>query len=259
MENWKVGEMHGALEIVQSLGPANAAANQALAEAGMGVVFGLVICGVLSMVALRSIQEDERVHAATIGNEVAQEVSDNTAHIACAIEQLSSNVKNIAQGAGLASNTAKDVVRRVQATNSRGEALGESSREIGTIVQMIESIAEQTNLLALNATIEAARAGDAGKGFAVVAGEVKGLAQQTSEATGTITKRITSIQETSEELLRDLREVQAVIHRIDDSQEEIAGAVGQQQIATEEISRTVHKVLNSSRLLSEKLKTGSVA
>ena len=47
--------------------------------------------------------------------------------------------------------------------------LGEESKEILGIIQVITGISQQTNILALNATIEAARAGEHGKGFAVVA------------------------------------------------------------------------------------------
>jgi len=72
--------------------------------------------------------------------------------------------------------------------------LGESSKQISGIVDVISGIAGQTNLLALNAAIEAARAGEQGRGFAVVAEEVRKLAEQSQAAAQKIVGIINEIQ-----------------------------------------------------------------
>jgi hemoglobin-like flavoprotein len=71
---------------------------------------------------------------------------------------------------------------------------------VAGISQQINGIARQTNLLALNATIEAARAGDAGRGFAVVAGEVKALANETSQATEEIAEIVSTLSHHADQL-----------------------------------------------------------
>ena len=87
-----------------------------------------------------------------------------------------------------------DIRDQIQETAKRIKRLGESSQEIGEIVELISDITEQTNVLALNAAIQAASAGEAGRGFTVVAEEVQRLAERSGEATKQIGAIVKTIQ-----------------------------------------------------------------
>jgi len=101
------------------------------------------------------------------------------------------------QGAQAVRNTISgmDGIReQIQETSKRIKRLGESSQEIGEIVDLISDITEQTNVLALNAAIQAVSAGEAGRGFSVVAEEVQRLAERSADATRKISGLVKTIQ-----------------------------------------------------------------
>lgn len=90
---------------------------------------------------------------------------------------------------------------------SKMHELIESTEQMNTIVELINSITRKTSILSLNATIEAARAGDAGKSFAVVAEEISHLANQTSEATVNITTLIENVTSTINEVFLNINKL----------------------------------------------------
>ncbi|NNB89255.1 methyl-accepting chemotaxis protein [Corallococcus sp. AB032C] len=71
----------------------------------------------------------------------------------------------------------------VSGIQQRLSRLEESTVQIGEITGAVKDLADQSHLLAVNAAIEAARSGEAGRGFAVVAKEIRGLSDQSVQAT----------------------------------------------------------------------------
>ncbi|GLY28922.1 methyl-accepting chemotaxis protein [Kineosporia sp. NBRC 101731] len=186
---------------------------------------------------------------------VAVDVSENVQAIAKGSEEMDAAIREIARSASEAAGVAGEAVDVASSTTTRVARLGESSAEIATVVEMITSIAEQTNLLALNATIEAARAGESGKGFAVVANEVKDLSRATAQATGEITKWVTSIQGDTEEVVTAISDITSVIDRIRNYQTVIASAVEEQSATAAEINRGVTALSHGAQGMATNVST----
>jgi len=175
--------------------------------------------------------------------EAAAATRELAAVVSAATQELSASVNEIAGQVAKSSQIARQAVTDASATTTQMETLSEAVQSIGEIVGLISDIASQTNLLALNATIEAARAG-AGKGFAVVAGEVKSLANQTARATEDITRQVNAIQESAQRMQGNIEGVTNTIRSIDEYSSAIAGAVQQQEAATQEIAANIESVAN---------------
>ncbi|MDQ7002814.1 MAG: methyl-accepting chemotaxis protein [Ghiorsea sp.] len=162
--------------------------------------------------------------------------SDYVGSTAAAIEEMSISVASVVEQINQTLDISKQAVKEANVSAKIMEELVASSEEIGSVVSAISDIAEQTNLLALNASIEAARAGDAGRGFAVVAGEVKELANQTSQATGKISGQVERIQKQSQKAGSSIQCIQDIIEQVSERSSHVASAMEQQNEATREMS-----------------------
>ncbi|CCF11426.1 methyl-accepting chemotaxis sensory transducer [Pantoea ananatis LMG 5342] len=175
---------------------------------------------------------------------------------AASMEQLTSTVKLNAENAQQATTMAKDasvmasqggqIVAKVIANI---EQISESSKQIASIIGIIDSIAFQTNILALNAAVEAARAGEQGRGFAVVAGEVRSLAGRSASAAQEIrtlidqsTQRVNSGSTHASEAGDVMGSIVNSVNSVTQLMAEIASASAEQTRGIEQVSKAVSEM-----------------
>jgi methyl-accepting chemotaxis protein len=235
----------------------------------IGVAFAAIADGVVELSrssdalnvvgqTLSESADDTSRQAATVASS-SEQVGRSVQTVAKGTEEMSATINEIAKNAATASRVATMAVSQAKRTTLLVGKLGESSTQIGNVLNLITAIAEQTNLLALNATIEAARAGEAGKGFAVVANEVKELARETAKATEEIKRKIEAIQNDTTSAVVAIGEITNVIGEINDIQAAIASAVEQQASTTNEIGRNLHELAETSNSITKNVTSVATA
>jgi methyl-accepting chemotaxis protein len=250
-----------------------------------GTVSGIGYCSNKITAATEEIlsHSTRSADAAVAQRDRIRQIGDSMREMVASVQNVSEDSSRASNSAGNAIEIARQggqivndalvnmrmIAESVNATAKKIEELGNSSDQIGKIVAVIKEIANQTNLLALNAAIEAARAGEQGRGFAVVAGEVRRLAERTTNATKEIAQMIQTVQtetrqavsqmkagtaqvetgvETTSKAGASLEEIIAASQIVGDMISRISATASQQGGAAEEINGNVEQI---ARLTSE--------
>lgn len=274
MENWKVGEVHGAFEVVQSLDKADAQLASALRTGALITILGLILCGALLWFAIQYgvnkpierivtalLSGSDQVasaagQVASTSQSLAQGASEQASsieEISSSLEEMSSMTRQNADNSRAATGLMTETNRTVQAADKSAtdmeaamDSIKTASDQTSRIIKTIDEIAFQTNLLALNAAVEAARAGEAGKGFAVVAEEVRNLAMRSAEAAkntsslieDTLT-RVDSGVQVVDNLKSALTQVTGAASKVSALVEEIAAASGEQAQGIDQVNSSI--------------------
>ncbi len=187
-------------------------------------------------------QREQIVNASAIVRKMSSTMDEMANRASHSVSVARESVEIAREGSNSVRRTIEgmdNIREQIQETAKRIKRLGESSQEIGNIVELIEDIADQTNILALNAAMQAAMAGEQGRGFAVVADEVQRLAERAADATRQIEALVRAIQADTNE---------AVISMEASTSEVVSGAE-----RAEEAGKTLDRIEEVSRQIAEEI------
>ncbi|HIJ79006.1 MAG: methyl-accepting chemotaxis protein [Desulfobulbaceae bacterium] len=274
MENWEVGQLHGAFEVIQSLDEADRQLAASISKATQLVIGGLVIMAILfATLVLRLVSNsvikpisriiadltrgsrnllDAANQVSSASNELAdgagqqasslEETSASLEEMSSMTKQNAANVSQTSQMAESARNSAEIAQQSMEKMTDTIGSIKQSADQTATIMKTIDEIAFQTNLLALNAAVEAARAGEAGAGFAVVADEVRSLALRSAAAAKDTAQLIEESQKNADKGVDAAAEVKDILVQIVDGVKKVSSLAKEISVASDEQAQGVNQI-----------------
>jgi methyl-accepting chemotaxis protein len=214
-----------------------------------------------------SVQQAASIAQVTATMEELTNTAKQIAQSATSVERIADDSAQAAHAGyasvGEALEAMENIRRRVADISGKTLLLGERSRRISEVLNLIKEIAGEIHLLAVNAAIESAAAGEHGKRFAVVASEVRRLAERTRDSAEEIKAIVGEIQSAThssvlatEEGVKEvesgvalatgargsLEQIIQMVDRTTQAIRQITLATQQQQSASEQIVQTMREV-----------------
>jgi methyl-accepting chemotaxis protein len=158
------------------------------------------------------------------------------------LTSLLASAREIAQAAH---GVLQNAERTQDNTTAMAERIGELSRQverITEILELIKGIASKSEILALNAALEGTKAGEAGRGFSLVASQMQRLAENVMEAVRDIRNLTDTIRDATQGSVIATEESIKLSNDTTRSARQIALIIEQQQSATEHVSAAIHDV-----------------
>jgi len=189
-------------------------------------------------------------------NKMIEEQTESVNMSSSAIEEMTANIHSVTQT--LAENS-KNVGVLAEASENGKTGLQTVAQEIREIAHdseglleinsVMNNIAAQTNLLSMNAAIEAAHAGEAGRGFAVVAGEIRKLAESSSQQSKTtaamlkkIKASIDNITKSSDDVLNRFGAIDSSVKTVSGHEQNILNAMREQETGGKQILESISRL-----------------
>lgn len=195
--------------------------------------------------------------------DISGDVTDGVIRQSVELTQISKASEALAEKTGLNAESARKQTELSQKVCDKAESLAETaadnqqamrrviaaSRNINTIIKLIDDVAFQAKILGINAMVEASRAGAPGRSFGVVATEVGELAARCAQAVRETTLQleegtahVTAAEGLSARTVKELREIVEHAKAMKNYSALVAESAGEQSSSLIEVTTGIQRV-----------------